>query len=605
MELQQNKIYNSEAFSWFRNAILGIFLVLILALIFIVCHFTWGNPFASAIRYTSTNNEIIEPKNHDKLGCNLFGADVLYNIIPFNKGVIQFDNDVTYIGSLAFADKESLKSIIIPKKTKFIEYKAFSNCYNLESVTLPNNLIRIEEGAFMNCSTLNDIEIPEKVTTIGAEAFYGCEQLTSINIPFSVETIGEGAFEACINLKEFRGKFASKDGHCLIADDRLIAFAPAGISHYVIPQSVTEISYYAFNSASSLKSITIPFNVTHIEGGAFCGCDALEQFRGKFASRDARCLIINENLIAFAPYGLIQYTIPDEAIWIGDYAFASCQLIQKVTIPNHITRIGEGAFYNCPRLKSIDIPEGITKIDGHTFCWCWGLQQVNLPNSITEIGEHAFSHCEDLSTIAIPQNVTTLGNGAFSDCTKLTSVAIPEGIISIGKGVFAGCTNISEFTGKYAADNGRCLIVDNSVAIDDVNDKYEINIIILKAFAPADITKYSIPRDVTSIEERTFMGCNELTSITIHDSVRTIGKLAFGYCDNLTEVYCKAIVPPDASTKLNEFIDSSFICGSGKIFEGHNNSLKIYVPKESLQRYKSAMGWKEYSDQIVGYDFEE
>lgn len=603
MERQQNKTHNSETFSWFKKAILGIFMVLILAFIFIICHFTWGNPFASAIRYTSTNNEIIEPKPHDKLGINLFGADVLYNIMPFNKGVIQFDNDVTYIGSRAYANKESLKSIIIPQKVKFIEYNAFSSCYNLESVTLPNNLIRIEEGAFMNCSKLNDIEIPEKVTTIEAEAFYGCEQLTSINIPYSVETIGERAFEACINLKEFRGKFASEDGHCLIADDRLIAFAPAGISHYVIPQSVTEISYYAFNSAASLESITIPFNVTHIESGAFWGCDALEQFRGKFASRDARCLIINENIIAFAPNGLIQYTIPNEATWIGDYAFASCQLIQMVTIPNHITRIGEGAFYNCTSLKSIDIPEGITKIDNHTFCWCWGLQEVNLPNNITEIGEYAFSNCEDLSTIAIPQNVTILGNGAFSNCTKVTSVAIPESIISIGNGVFAGCTNISEFTGKYAADSGRCLIVDNSITIDDVNEKYEISIIILKAFAPAGITKYSIPRDVTSIEERTFMGCNELTSITIPDSVRTIGELAFGYCDNLTEVYCKAIIPPDATTKLDELPDSSFISGSGEIFKGHNNSLKIYVPKESAHKYKSAMGWKEYADAIVGYDF--
>lgn len=31
--------------------------------------------------------------------------------------------------------------------------------------------------------------------------------------------------------------------------------------------------------------------------------------------------------------------------------------------------------------------------------------------------------------------------------------------------------------------------------------------------------------------------------------------------------------------------------------------LKIYVPMESVDAYKTAEGWSEYADRIAGYDF--
>lgn len=42
-------------------------------------------------------------------------------------------------------------------------------------------------------------------------------------------------------------------------------------------------------------------------------------------------------------------------------------------------------------------------------------------------------------------------------------------------------------------------------------------------------------KDITSIGERAFMGCNKLTSITIPKKVTSLGKALFAYCPNLAE----------------------------------------------------------------------
>lgn len=239
-----------------------------------------------------------------------------------------------------------------------------------------------------------------------------------------------------------------------------------------------------------------------------------------------------------------------------------------------ITAIGDFAFNNCPNLTSITIPEGVTLIGLKAISQCSNLTDVTIPNSVTTIRVWAFSYCSSLTSVTIPNSVETIGYSAFAGCDSLTNVTIPDSVMTLGEGAFSSCKCLEEFNGKYASNDGRCLIVDGA----------------LNSFAPAGLTDYVIPNNVTAIETGAFRKCEDLISVTIPECLLEVGDYAFYDCSSLTNVYCKATNPP---------------VGCSNMFDNNASDRKIYVPRESVEAYKNAEGWQEYADQIVGCDFEE
>ena len=160
-----------------------------------------------------------------------------------------------------------------------------------------------------------NLEIPStidgyKVTSIGAEAFLGCSSLESINIPESIIFIEAGAFYGCSNLKnisidEKNSNYAQIQGVLFNKIQKSLHTFPAGskIHNYSIPNGITHIGDYAFNSCSSLVSLKIPESVTSIGDGAFYDCSSLESIN-----------------------------IPESVISIGKGLFESCDELTEIKV---------------------------------------------------------------------------------------------------------------------------------------------------------------------------------------------------------------------------------------------------------------------------------
>ena len=263
---------------------------------------------------------------------------------------------------------------------------------------------------------------------------------------------------------------------------------------------------------------------------------------------------------------LTSVTIPDSVTTIGVEAFYDCDSLTSVTIGDSVTTIGRGAFGGCTSLTSVTIPDSVTTIGVAAFKNCRSLTSVTIPDSVTTIGEMAFSFCSSLTSVTIPDSVTTIGEDAFSYCSSLTSVTIPDSVTTIGDEAFYDCDSLTSVT------------IPNSVTTIGDYTFYDCS----------SLTSVTIPDSVTTIGERAFWRCKSLTSVTIPDSVTTIGFEAFYGCSSLTSVYCKAITPP---------------AGGSSMFSNNASDRKIYVPMESVNKYKSASYWKNYASDIVGYNF--
>ena len=327
-----------------------------------------------------------------------------------------------------------------------------------------------------------------------------------------------------------------------------------------IPDCITTIGDSAFRGCSAIEEITIPSSVKNIGTSSFEGCG------GK---ANINCKIYNGSSSNYGKFYKAKFTevvIGNSVTSIGSYAFYYCTSLTSVTIGDKVISIGRYAFWDCISLTSVTIGDSVTFIGASAFEDCTSLTSVTIPDSVTSIGDRAFSGCTSLTSVTIGDSVTEIGNYAFRNCTSLASVTIPDSVTSIGWDAFMNCTSLTSVT------------IPNSVTL-----------IVNSAFSGCtSLTSITIPYSVTSIGASAFSGCTSLTSVSIPDSVTFIGDRAFSGCTSLKEVYCKPTTPP--SGDLSMFYDNAF-------------GRKIYVPRASVETYKSAKYWSNYADYIVGYDF--
>ena len=261
-----------------------------------------------------------------------------------------------------------------------------------------------------------------------------------------------------------------------------------------------------------------------------------------YDSRDNCNAIIETNtrtLIAGCSKTIIPYGVTS----IGHYAFSGCSSLESITIPDSVTSIESDAFYYCDSLTNITIPEGVTSIGSNAFYGCSSLTSVTIPESVTRIGRYAFWGCSSLTSITIPESVTSIGDGAFSKCSSLQYNEYENGLY-LGNETNPYLALIkakdTEITTCTIHNETRFILEAFSACsgLTSITIPESVTSIGEYAFYGCrSLTSIKIPDSVTSIEGRTFYGCSSLTSITIPDSVTSIGDEAFSGCRRLTKVY--------------------------------------------------------------------
>ena len=175
-----------------------------------------------------------------------------------------------------------------------------------------------------------------------------------------------------------------------------------------------------------------------------------------------------------------------------DFESSYTSLVGRLTIPSEVSNNGK--------------KYSVTVIGRHAFDGCSDLTSVTIPNSVTNIGKCAFLSCSELTSVTIPNSVTTIGEGAFMYCTGLANVTIPNSVTAISRNVFWG-------TAWYNNQP------DGLVYAGLVAYKY-------KGTMPNGTT-IVLKEGTKGIAGEAFSNCTGLTSVTIPNSVTSIGSGAF------------------------------------------------------------------------------
>ena len=107
---------------------------------------------------------------------------------------------VTVIGDSAFANCESLETLVIPDSIKGIDQGAFYMCAKLGAIRLPRSLRYIDSFAFYNCTNLSLSFIPNLIRAIGNSAFEN-SGIRTMSFAHNVEIIENSAFKNCSRLR--------------------------------------------------------------------------------------------------------------------------------------------------------------------------------------------------------------------------------------------------------------------------------------------------------------------------------------------------------------------------------------------------------------------
>lgn len=527
--------------------------------------------------YNSSYND------NDNFGCASF-----YQCVNLRE--IEFPTTLVYICSKAFGNCVKLTSVTIPEGVELLGNSIFSGCSELVSASLPSTLGNLNKmnsenydiinyagykningamdsnsnisqpsyessygclATFYNCPKLKDVTLAEGIKLLMNRMFLNCTALTSITLPSTLARVNS-AFIGCSGLTEITFPETVVEIGSL-ADC-------TGLTTLSIPSNVNVNDFFCTN-CTALTSVNFKGNVgTRISSTSFSGCAALTS-----VNIPTGVVTIGNNSFDGCA-SLAQLTMPEPLATIGEYAFRNSGLT-GITFQRNLTIIGKYAFDGCKDLVSINFPANVTEIKEYTFNDCVKLKNIELPNGLIYIKDYAFNGCASLGKVTIPGGVQNISPGAFKN-SGLTEVILKEGVMSLSNNSFDGCLLLKKVTfpttmktiGGFSNTGIKEIAFAEGATPEAISDYAFLNCDSLStitlpnsikslgtgAFYDCDTLKtVKLPTGITKIAKQAFYHCGFLQSITIPQSVTEIGAEAFAACSKLT-----AISLPSALTTI-------------------------------------------------------
>lgn len=266
--------------------------------------------------------EVILPKSLKEIGTMAFSYSEIENInIPSNCAIgyqafyyathlrtVFIEDGIEEMGAYAFANCQSLISIMLPQTLKSISECCFLGCLSLYNIYLHNGIEEIEYMAFAEAGLVT-ITLPTSLKHIGEEAFYCCDRLLEIynfsSLVLTKESNEHGSI--AFNAMDI---YTSNDSSKIIIQDEfvfygniLIAYIGNGETEIILPSNINgeeyvlgeklfygeyiigwaqslEICYYEYplyHPTINLTKVVIPDFISSLPDLTFAGCINLKE----------------------------------------------------------------------------------------------------------------------------------------------------------------------------------------------------------------------------------------------------------------------------------------------------------------------------------------